>query len=269
MRPFLTSALLLFALATPATAVDHSAWDALLKSHVSDGLVDYSALAANRAALDAYLTDLADAEPETLSRDEQVAFWANAYNARMVALVLDHYPIRGRDSSHPASSVLQVPGIFKKLTARIGGRDLSLDAIEHQILRPRFAEPRIHAAIVCASGSCPELRAEAFTAERLEQQLDDQFRRFVTDPRRNRFDLSAGVAQLSKIFDWFGGDFATPDASPALRRAAGKHAGALAFAAAYLPAGEREAILAGRLRVEFLPYDWSLNDTAAPPSFGR
>ena len=115
MRTVLAGCLLLLTLATPAAGVDHSAWDALLKSHVSDGLVDYSALARERGRLDAYLAALAHAEPDSLSRDAQVAFWVNAYNARMVALVLDHYPIEGRDASQPANSVLQVPGIFRKM----------------------------------------------------------------------------------------------------------------------------------------------------------
>lgn len=274
MRSLLASALFFSALVAPAAAlgagVDHSTWDGLLKDHVSDGLVDYAGLAEDRSELDAYLSVLAQADPDSLNREQQIAFWANAYNARMVALVLDHFPIRGSDDSHPSNSVLQVDGIFKKFPARVGGRSVSLDAIEHEVLRPRFDEPRIHAAIVCASGSCPPLRAEAFDSERLEEQLDDQFRRFVNDEKRNRFDATSGTVRLSKIFDWFAGDFASAaKQQPALRRNAGKHAGALAFVARYLPAAEREAILAGRMRVEFLPYDWALNDQAAPPSFGR
>lgn len=269
MRTLLTAAVLIAALGSPAAAGDHGAWDALLKEHVSDGLVDYAALARDRPRLDAYLRDLAETDPDALSRDEQLAFWANAYNARMVALVLDHFPIQGSDPAHPANSVLQVPGIFKRFQARVGGRELSLDQIEHDILRPRFGEPRVHAAIVCASASCPELRAGAFTAARLEEQLDEQFRRFVTDPRRNRFDLARGTAGLSRIFEWFGEDFAATEAPPALRRSAGKHAGVLAFVAPYLPAAERDALLSGRLRVDFLPYDWALNDLAEAPALGR
>jgi hypothetical protein len=270
MRPFLFTVLLITAVAGSAEGVDHAPWDALLKEHVSEGLVDYAGMARDRAQLDAYLADLGEAEPESLSTPEQVAFWANAYNARMIALVLANSPIRGTDSSHPANSVLQVPGIFKSYPARIGGRELTLDRIEHEILRPRFGEPRIHAAIVCASGSCPELRAEAFTGERLEAQLDDQFRRFVNDERRNSIDLEAGTVRLSKIFDWFAEDFTDAAAEhPTLRRRAGKHAGVLAFIAAYLPEATGRALLAGRLRVSFLPYDWALNDTSAPPTFGR
>lgn len=287
MRPLVPALLLSLALATTAAAqtssaasprraplelglVDHSAWEALLREHVSEGLVDYQGLLGERDRLDAYVALLAETNAAALPEDEALAFWINAYNARMVQLVLDHYPIRGRDGSHPRNSVLQVDGIFKKFPTRIGRRSVSLDAIEHEILRKDFDEPRIHAAIVCASGSCPELRAEAFVAEHVDRQLDEQMRAFLADPRRNQFDLEAGVARLSKIFDWFREDFPrTGESAVALNRVAGKDAGILEFAVQHVPQELAVAIVKGRFRVEFLPYDWGLNDQASPPSFGR
>lgn len=273
MRPLLLALLLLLPLPAAAEAFDHSAWDGLLRRHVEGngrGLVDYVGFSTERPALDAYLKSLAAARPGDWSEPERLAFWLNAYNAWMVALVLDHYPIRGDDPTHPAASVMQVDGIFKEKKGRFAGRLLSLDEIEHEIIRERFDEPRIHAALVCAAASCPALRAEAYTAERLAGQLDSQLLDFLETPGKNEFELAAGVARLSRIFQWFAEDFAdSPGQTPALKRAAGEHAGALAFVAGYLPEEARRAAREGRLRVEFLPYDWTLNDLANPPDLGR
>ena len=265
MRSLLFAFALLSTSAAAAAAFDHAAWDGLLRAHVGpdSGLVDYAGLAGERRRLDAYLDSLADADLTKAGREEKVAFWLNAYNARMVALVLDHYPIRGDRPELPAASVLQVDGIFKTQRARFAGLDLSLDEIEHEYLRARFAEPRVHFALVCGAVSCPPLRAEAYSAERLDEQLADQARRFLGDRSKNEIDLDAGVARLSRIFEWFGEDF-VPETEPseAMRRRAGPQAAVLAFLAPLLAEDARRAALEGRLRVEFLPYDWTLNDLA-------
>jgi hypothetical protein len=273
MRPLLFTLLLLAARPAAAGGLDHSAWDGLLRRHVNAdaiGLVDYPGLATERESLDAYLASLAAARPAEWGPDERLAFWINAYNAWMVALVLDHYPIRGTDPAWPSASVRQVEGIFKQEKGLFAGRRLSLDEIEHEIIRKRFDEPRIHFALVCAAASCPKLRSEAYTGERLDGQLDAQVLDFLAVPEKNQFDLDAGVARLSPIFDWFAEDFAdAPGQTEALKRAAGKHAGALAFLTGYRHGKVRRAALEGGLRVELLPYDWTLNDHANPPGRDR
>lgn len=227
---------------------DHAAWSRLLGRHVSHGLVDYAALARDRAELDAYLGSLEAVERSDLEawpRADQLAFWINAYNAYTVKLVLDHRPLRS------IRSIGLLPGAafsrkFIPLERAAGAR-LSLDDVENRILRERFREPRIHFAIVCASRSCPVLRAEAYRGRELDGQLDDAARAFVRDPARNRWDPATRTLRLSSIFKWFRGDFEAA-------------AGTLpAFFARWVDGPTAEAIRGGEVRIEFLDYDWSLN----------
>jgi hypothetical protein len=241
----------------------HTLLAGLLRQHVRDGKVDYAALQRQRPDLDAYIRQLA-AVPRPVadawSRDERLAFWINAYNALVLQTIVDHYPIR-RGSlvgvAFPANSIWQISGAFKESRHRVAGRRLSLDDIEHRIIRPTFAEPRIHVALVCAARSCPVLRAEPYVAGRLDAQLAEQTRRFAADRTHGLriTDNGRGVA-VSSIFKWFGEDFA-PLAGGDERR------GVLAFLARYTD----DVILLARLRdpqtsVDYLDYDWTLNDTA-------
>lgn len=252
------AAALALALATAGTASaavevagdrEHAAWTSLLRSHVSRGLVDYAALAGERPTLDTYLRSLESvdrAEFEGWPRADQLAFWINAYNAYTVKLVLDHYPLRS------IRSIGFLPGsAFKRRFIpldRLAGGELSLDDIEHRILRERFHEPRVHFAIVCASRSCPVLRDEAYRGRDLEAQLDDAARTFVRDPARNRYDPASRTLWLSSIFKWFRGDFEAA-------------AGTLpAFVARYTDEPTAEELRRDGVHVEFLDYDWSLNE---------
>jgi hypothetical protein len=229
---------------------EHAAWTSLLRGNVSDGLVDYATLKRDRRpALDAYLRSLESAERSELEawpRADQLAFWINAYNAYTVKLVLDHHPLRS------IRSIGFLPGAaFKRNfipVERAAGRKLSLDDIEHRILRERFHEPRIHFAIVCASRSCPVLRDEAYRGRDLDAQLDEAARAFLRDPARNRYDPASRTLSLSSIFKWFRGDFEAA-------------AGTLpAFVARYVDEPTAEALRRGSVKVEFLDYDWSLNE---------
>ena len=209
----------------------HAPYDVLLQNYVDDqGRVAYRELKANDlAALDAYLAALAAADPETLDRPAQMAFWLNAYNAHAIRGVLDGYNAEGLFARWR---------FFKSYEFPLAGKTRTLDEIENEILRPRFAEPRIHFALVCASTSCPKLRREAYRGNRLDMQLDDQTRTFLDDPTRNRFGPGQ-TADVSMIFKWFRGDF---------EAAAGS-------VAAYLGRwgkGDYKAI-------EYLDYDWTLN----------
>jgi membrane protein DedA with SNARE-associated domain len=227
----------------------HPAWAGVLDAHVKNGLVDYGPLhATGSPTLNSYLQALGSVCREgydTWSRAQRLAFWINAYNAYTVRLVLDHYPI---DSIR---SVGTVPGAaFRKRFIEMPWyqrRRLSLDDIEHRILRERFDEPRIHFALVCAARGCPELPGRPFLAPTLDEQLDDAGRAFLRDPKKNRFDPNTRTLHLSPIFQWFREDFERGGTDLP------------AFVAPYLPSSTATAIRSGDVRVEFLGYDWSLN----------
>jgi hypothetical protein len=237
-----------------AQSLDHSLFDAVLATHSTPQGVDYAKLKSNRAGLDQYVAKLGTISSKQFDRwprAEQVAFLINAYNAIVLQQVIDDYPIQRSSKPaalvRPANSVWQIDGFFSDLKHRVAGRQLTLDQIEHEWLRPKYQEPRIHFALVCAAHSCPPLRGEAYRAERLSLQLDDQARLFLNDRARNRFD-NAG-AQLSEIFKWFADDF-------------GGESGLRAFLARYL-----NPELAGKMRdssygIGYVDYDWILNDIA-------
>ena len=225
---------------------DHSALTTILARHVRDGDVDYRGLAAGRGPFDSYLRSLqaVSASEPTWSRDERMAFWINAYNAFTIRLILDNYPLE------TIRSIGLLPGAaFRKKFIPLGrnGEEISLDTIEHEILREKFRDARIHFAIVCASKSCPALRSEAYRARELTRQLDDAARGFLADPSKNRLDVASKTLHLSPIFKWFREDFE-------------RDAGSLeAFVARYTAPNDAERIRTAKMRLEFLDYDWSLN----------
>lgn len=237
---------------------DHGVWDGLVHQHVRwlpDGVqsrVDYAGLARDRSrlrtALDA-LSAVSAAEFERWSRAQQIAFLINAYNAFTVELILTGWP--DVTSIKDLGSVIRSPWKVRFFTL-LGARR-HLDWIEHEQLRPRYAEPRIHTAVNCASIGCPALRPEAFVAPRLDAQLADGLSRFLADRSRNR--VAAGRLEVSAIFKWYRQDFEQG------------HAGFLRLADVFAAHAdqlttdpwEREALRAGRLPISFLDYDWSLN----------
>ena len=230
-----------------------AAWDALVAKYVvDDRWVDYAAWHADDHATLAAVVDAFEAiDPDALERDDRLAYWINVYNAVTVELILDHYPLDSIKDIEGAG-LLGSPWKLERVT--IGGRALTLDQIEHEIIRPEFGEPRIHFAVNCASVGCPPLAAEAFVGERLDAQLDAVSARAMQDA--TWVDLSgcggsygSGTIRLSKIFDWFRDDFGDDD-------------GVREFVARYRP----DDVF--RLRnttcgLEFMDYDWRLN---APPS---
>ena len=193
--------------AVAAAPVDHSAFDKLLKKYVNDkGMVNYKGLKADQKEFNSYLNMLSKNPPAaSWSKQEQMAYWINAYNAYTIRLILDHYPLK---SIKDIGSSIQIPFVTTPWASKfftIGGEKMSLDEIEHGTLRKKYNDPRIHFALVCASMSCPRLRPEAYTAAKLEQQLDDQGRDFLNNPAKNK--ITAGKTQLSKYFDWYKGDW--------------------------------------------------------------
>lgn len=240
-------------LASPAAAFDgtHATYGVVLKTHLQGNRVDYKALKAAPEQLDAYLASLAAVKPaeyEAWPRAEKIAFWINAYNAYTIKAILDHYPIKSSWKAslrYPKNSIRQIPGVWDKLKFAVLGRQLTLDEIEHGILRKEFKEPRAHMALVCASLGCPVLREEPYTGAALDAQLDDQARRFLATPSKFRLDREKGVAYFSPIFKWFKEDFKP---SPA------------AFMMRFVSAEDRAFLEAGKFRTEWLDYEWALNE---------
>jgi hypothetical protein len=243
----------------PVQAFDHTHadWTALLARHVSlldegrASRLSYAGMARDRARLRAYLDALSvvtEAEFAAWPRARRLAFLLNAYNAFTVEKVLTRHP--GLSSIRDFGRVFGNP--WKDRFFRLLGRPESLDGIEHGLIRApgAYDEPRIHFAANCASIGCPMLREEAYVAERLDAQLEDQVRRFLSDRSRNR--VSGGVLEISRIFDWYGDDFA---AGGGVQVWLAARAGWLSDVEA-----ERAALRAGRLRIAYLPYDWALND---------
>ena len=192
---------------TVAAAPSHAAFDKLLKAHVNAaGMVNYKGFQKDKADLKAY-TDLLgkNAPSDSWSKDDQLAYWINAYNAFTIQLILDNYPV---SSIKDIGSKIKIPFVntpWDVKFIKIGGETYDLNNIEHGIIRKKFSDPRIHFALVCAAKSCPRLRNEAFDGKRLDAQLEDQGVDFLNNPAKN--SITAKQASLSKILDWYGGDF--------------------------------------------------------------
>jgi hypothetical protein len=262
MRLLLALCLLLGAGLVQAFDHSHSAWNSLLQRHVlliSEGKasqVNYAGMLQDRAELQAYLDALSEVdsgEYQTWSLDQQLAFLINAYNAFTVELVLTDYP--GIESIKDLGSLFRSP--WKQRFFTLLGEGRHLDNLEHDLIRAPgvFDEPRIHFAVNCASIGCPMLREEAYVAERLDYQLEESTRHFITDRSRNRFDSASSKLQVSKIFDWYREDFKGAASG-------GDDLKAYFSAQADLLGDSEQArgrLRSGDFRIEFLDYDWSLN----------
>lgn len=239
----------------------HAAWNALLARHVvvTDGghatRVRYRGLAAERAALQAYLATLSrvtQAEYDGWTRPQRLAFLINAYNAYTVEKILTRYP--NLKSIRDFGRVIGNP--WKDRFFTLLGKPQHLDGIEHETIRApgAFNDPRIHFAVNCAAVGCPALREEAYVASRLDAQLQAQMLRFLSDRSRNR--VAGGALELSRIFDWYGEDFAAGHRGwNSLAGFAAQHAQSLADREE-----DRQHVRSGRIGIRFLEYDWALND---------
>ena len=253
------------ACAAQAQSFDHShaAWTALLGKHLvvlgggKASQLRYAGMAADHAALKAYLASLSAVSAAAFgafNKAQQMALLLNAYNAFTVELILTRYPKLA--SIKDLGSPIQSP--WKQKFVPLLGNTVSLDAVEQDMLRARgrYDDPRIHFAVNCASIGCPPLREEAYVAERLDAQLDEQALRFMSDRSRNRWNAAIGKLEVSKIFDWYGEDFGLGHrgiGSPTAFYA--RFADALADQPA-----DRERIRKQSAGVAFLDYDWTLND---------
>jgi hypothetical protein len=242
--------LIVTGLCQPATAsdFDQSKFDQVLKTYVNDnGLVDYNGIAADRI-FRAYMEDLKTAKPEAMSRDGKLAFWIDAYNAVTIDKVIKWKPKKSVRETF-------VPGVWtstKFFTTRdhiVAGKQLSQDDIENDILRKQFKDPRIHFAIVCASSSCPPLPRFAYTAENVQAKLEEETRKYLNSNRGTRIEAGENTLYLSKLFDWYKGDFESKSGS------------VLNFIKPYLDQ-KTLAFLQRGPKIAYLDYDWALNAQA-------
>ncbi len=223
-----------------ADVPSHQIWNTLLKQHVStSGNVNYKGFIEDSLQLNQYLQLLSNRPPnENWNSNEQLAYWINVYNAFTVQLIVQHYPVQSIKNIAGDIPMINSPWDIKFFT--IGGNEFDLNTVEHEILRKKFNEPRIHFAINCASVSCPKLLNEAYLAEKLEQQLNDQAMDFVNDLEKNNF--SEIPVKVSKIFSWFEKDFT-------------KKTTLIAYLNQFL-----DKKIAEDIEVQYMDYNWNLNE---------
>jgi Protein of unknown function, DUF547 len=224
----------------------HRAWGRVLAARVRDGTVDYSALKKHPTELNAYLDDMASisrVQFDGWTQPQQMAFLINLYNAATLKLVVDYYPV---------SSIKKIGGLFespwKLKVVRLWGEKVTLDHLEHDLLRTMYREPRLHFALVCAAKSCPPLRSEAYTGDQLSRQLEDQGKLFLAQKDKNRFEAATKTLWLSPIFKWYEADFTRGDVSLAT------------YVEPFLPGLDRGSLQDTGWKIAFTEYDWSLNE---------
>lgn len=248
---FLIGSSNLFADAPSQFDQTHRVWDSWLKKYVKVSgpvsTVDYKAAKESPDLLKGYLNEVTivtKQQYDGFNDNQKLAYLINAYNAWTVQLILDNYPVK---------SIKDVGSLFKsawkKKFFKLFGEEQHLDGIEHGIIRENFQEPRIHFAVVCASIGCPQLRNEAFLATKLEQQLEDGAKSFLGDTSRNKFDAAEKKLHLSMIFKWYGDDFKK------------KKGSVQEFVASYMGKTAEEKKVITTADLDFLNYDWSLNET--------
>ncbi len=249
----------------PEGPFTHEAYNTVLSTYVDDaGMVDYKGLQENRIALDQYVAHMGVITQDMYSdwsEDEQLAFWINAYNAITLQAIINHYPIKPGNvlnrSLYPENSIRQISGVWDKLETLVLGKPMTLNAIEHEVIRVEFNEPRIHVAIVCASIGCPPLRNEAFVAEKLEEQLADQSKDFVEHQQNFSIDSAKKTIYLSSILDWFGEDF---EGVYSLDGRNGTESAILGFVHEYASDAQKTVLSDSTYSVDFQDYDWMLNE---------
>lgn len=235
---------------SPAAAFDFSEWDALLKKHVGTATIDgvvfntvaYKSLKADfgyKRIVDGLQTASLD---DLKTEEEKLSFWINTYNVLAVKVVVDNYPVE---------SIKDVGSLFKKVWKRpagvVAGKERTLNEVEHEILR-KMGEPRIHVAIVCASVSCPDIRKEAYTPERLNEQLDDQVKKFLENTGKGmKIDGKKKRVYVSSIFKWFEDDFET-------------QGGVTAFLIKYAAPAQQKNLKEYGKKLKYLDYNWDLNE---------
>ena len=243
-RPLVVAIILIgvfvFGATVQAGQVDYRLYEKLLKKHVRDGVVSYRGFKQDEATLDRFLKVIENTDLNALSQQGKFAFYINAYNAWTIKLILTGYP--GIESIKDLGSLLRSP--WKKEIVRVGGKAITLDNVEHDILRAEYKDPRIHFAVNCASKGCPILQSTPYYSETLDQQLNQATADFINDSKHNR--LEGNTLYVSSIFKWFKEDFP---------------GGVTAFFLQYAQSDLKNRLeqVKDDVKIKYLDYDWSLN----------
>lgn len=236
--------------------------DTILDLYVRDGYVYYRALKSDRAKLDNYVASLDRVRLDIASPQEQVAFWLNGYNALVLQTIVNEYPIPERTREYPAGSIRQIPGAFERKTHRLAGRTLTLDQIEQTVL-PAFHDPRVFLALGRGAVASGRLRSETFDARRLEDQLAEAASECAARTQCVQVDSAQSVLRINAIFSWRRNEFVDAYAERSANLFEGRspvERAVLALISPRLLAAEREMLDKNAFRLEYQPFDWSLND---------
>ena len=224
---------------------DHKNYAQILKSNVKDGLVNYKAIKENPAGLNSYINSLVTVDESTFnkwSEEQTLTYLINLYNAATIKLVVDNYPVKSIKDINKEGQ-----GPWKLKVVNLFGKKISLDHLEHEIIRQNYNEPRVHFALVCAAVGCPKLPSQSFMPSKLEEQFAERTRLFLSEKDKNFIDENQKTVYLSSIFDWFAQDFNKT------------HGSVLGFVKEYLPAEEAKKINSD-YSLKFTEYDWNLNE---------
>lgn len=246
----------------PSGDARRGAFDQILDLYVRDGMVYYRALKAERAKLDSFVNSNASAAPDKTARDEQIAFWINAYNAIVLRTVVDHYPIPTRSAQYPQHSVRQIPGAFERLPHKVGGRTLTLDQIEQEVLGG-FNDPRVYLALGRGAIGGGRLHSEAYTGAELERQLAGVAAECVSRPQCIQIDTAADKMTVSAIFSWREKEFTAAyadKAPPAFATRSPIERAVLGLVSPKLLTTEKEFLAKNEFQMAYGKFDWSLND---------
>jgi hypothetical protein len=248
----------------PETELLHRPLDQILDVNVRDGLVYYRALKSERGRLDRYVASLnvPTATYDGWTREAQMAFWLNAYNASVLQTVINHYPIKGKAGTYPASSIRQIPGAFDQAKHRLAGRSVTLDEIEKTILT-QFKDPRLFLALGRGAVGSGRLRSEAYTGDRLKEQLESVHADFMMQQELLKIDKVAGTISVTPILSWREGDFVVAYESKAHERFKQRspvERAILGFIGPKLLTLEEEFVEKNEFKIVFHPFDWRLND---------
>ena len=269
MRVLLAAALLAaLAVVTPAAQESLAdgarlkTFDQLLDLYVRNGDAYYRALKAERGKLDGFVAQQGTTAVDKMSREEQIAFWLNAYNALVLKTIIDHYPIAGGSGAYPAKSIRQISGAFERLPHRVAGRTITLDQIEQTVLAG-FHDPRVFFALGRGAAGSGRLRSEAFTPARLEEQLAETAAECVTRAQCIRIDRETAKVHVSSIFSWREKEFAAAYADKAPAAFSSRSPIERAVIAYVLPKllpTEKEFLEKNSFQLVYTPFDWTLND---------
>jgi hypothetical protein len=248
---------------------NHQIYDSLLKKQVDkQGLVNYRLIKKTRSLLDSYLNSIKNVDPqafENWSKNEKMAFWINAYNAITIDGIVRNYPIEYGGIMvrvrFPKNSIRQINDFWDTVFIKVMGKDLTLNDIEHEILREKFRDPRIHAVLVCAALGCPNLENSAFTAIHLDEQLDRANIKFINNPDKVRIDEQKNKLYLSSILNWYKEDFIPSSEGNEIFKSYNQNIrGVVEFVVKYLPGEKADYVKKNKPKIEFLDYDWTLNE---------